>query len=416
LEELTRRAGLSEADRAAVQAVALVLPFRCNTYITEELIDWVAAPNDPIYRLTFPQPDMLPADDLTHLTGLLSDGVSPQRLQSAVEQIRARLNPHPAGQQGLNVPVLHGRPLRGLQHKYRETVLFFPRQGQTCHAYCTYCFRWAQFVGDPALKIASSEVDDLVEYLRVHPEVSDVILTGGDPMTMSSALLRRYMEPLLELDQLDTIRIGTKALAYWPHRFTRSPDAGPTLRLFEQVRAAGKHLAVMAHYTHPRELLTGAAAAAIGRLRDTGVQLRTQAPLIRTINDQPGIWADMWRQQVRHGMVPYYMFVERDTGPHDYFAVPLVRAHDIFTAAYRETSGMARTVRGPSMSTTHGKITIDGTPTLNGTRLIALRYLQARDPAHVNQPFYAHYNPDATWIDDLTPAGGPFPGEPLTTH
>ena len=80
-----------------------------------------------------------------------------------------RLNPHPAGQLLLNAPSLHGRPLPGLQHKYPETVLFFPRQGQTCHAYCTYCFRWAQFVDEPELKMATDDIGTLVAYLGEHP-------------------------------------------------------------------------------------------------------------------------------------------------------------------------------------------------------------------------------------------------------
>ena len=101
--------------------------------------------------------------------------------------------PHPAGQLLLNAPSLHGRPLPGLQHKYPETVLFFPRQGQTCHAYCTYCFRWAQFIGEPDLKMASDDIGSLRAYLERHPTVTSILLTGGDPMI--------------------------KSLAYWPGRF-----------------------------------------------------------------------------------------------------------------------------------------------------------------------------------------------------
>ncbi|NIP15323.1 MAG: lysine 2,3-aminomutase, partial [Pseudomonadales bacterium] len=69
-----------------------------------------------------------------------------------------------------------------MQHKYRETVLFFPAAGQTCHAYCTYCFRWAQFVGIDELKFASRQADSLVAYLERHPEVTSVLITGGDPL------------------------------------------------------------------------------------------------------------------------------------------------------------------------------------------------------------------------------------------
>ena len=183
-----------------------------------------------------------------------------------------RLNPHPAGQLALNTPELASGPLRGLQHKYPETVLFFPRQGQTCHAYCTYCFRWAQFVDEPDLKMATDDIASLVAYLREHSEVTSVLITGGDPMIMGEPVLRRYIEPLLDpaLEQLESIRIGTKSLAYWPQRFVSDPDAAATLRLFEQVQASGRTLALMAHFSHPRELEPPLVAEAVRRIRDTG--------------------------------------------------------------------------------------------------------------------------------------------------
>src|ERR1700685_4217905 len=132
LDMLTERAGLPAGTRVGVRAVATVLPFRTNTYVTEQLIDWDNAPDDPIYRLVFPQPDMLPAGDVRHLADLISGGAPDAELRAAAHAIRMRLNPHPGGQLLLNAPTLHGRPLSGLQHKYPETVLFFPKQGQTC--------------------------------------------------------------------------------------------------------------------------------------------------------------------------------------------------------------------------------------------------------------------------------------------
>src|SRR5271169_6745989 len=226
LDMLVQRAGLPPEQRLAVRAVATVLPFRTNSYVVENLIDWDAAPDDPIYRLVFPQPDMLPAADVQRLADMIGGGAPEAGLRAAAHEIRMRLNPHPAGQLHLNAPSLHGRPLPGLQHKYPETVLFFPRQGQTCHAYCTYCFRWAQFVDEPDLKMATDDIETLVAYLGEHPEVTSVLITGGDPMIMGEPVLRRYIEPLLDprLDHLETIRIGTKSLSYWPQRYVTDPD------------------------------------------------------------------------------------------------------------------------------------------------------------------------------------------------
>ncbi|GAA3151895.1 KamA family radical SAM protein [Planomonospora alba] len=404
LDELTARAGLGPAERLAARAVATVLPFRTNEYVVEHLIDWSAAPDDPIYRLVFPQPDMLPADDVARLSDLIARDAPKAELQAAAGAVRRRLNPHPAGQLELNVPRVDGAPIPGIQHKYPETVLFFPKQGQTCHAYCTYCFRWAQFIGEPDLKFASDDAAALVAYLRAHPEVTSVLLTGGDPMIMGEPVLRRYLEPLLELEQLESVRIGSKSLAYWPQRFVTDPDADATLRLFEQVTAAGKNLAFMAHFTHPREMEPALVRDAAARIASTGAVIRTQAPLIRGINDAPQTWARMWRGQLALGMVPYYMFVERDTGPRDYFAVPLARAHEVFRDAYAAVSGLCRTVRGPSMSATPGKVCVDGVAEIGGRKVFVLHFIQARDPGLVGRPFFAEYDERALWLTDLRPA------------
>jgi L-lysine 2,3-aminomutase len=406
LDQLTARAGLGEADRLAVRAVATVLPFRTNDYVLESLIDWSAAPEDPIYRLVFPQADMLPPEDVEPIAAMLARGASEREIQAAAHAVRMRLNPHPAGQLALNVPDFSDEPLPGVQHKYPETILVFPKQGQTCHAYCTYCFRWAQFVGEPDLKMATDDTSRVSAYLRSRPEVTSILLTGGDPMIMGANVLRRYIEPLLDpsLEHIESIRIGTKSLAYWPQRFLTDPDADDTLRLFEEVDAAGKSLSLMAHFSHPRELEPTPVARAINRIRSTGAVIRTQAPLIRTINDDPACWSQLWRTQLRLGMVPYYMFIERDTGPQGYFAVPLAQAAEIFRDAYASVSGLCRTVRGPSMSATPGKVCVDGITEIAGQRVFVLHMIQARDPSLVGRPFFAHFDPDAVWISDLEPA------------
>ena len=406
LDALTARAGLDASERLAVRAVATVLPFRTNAYVAEELIDWDAAPDDPIYRLVFPQADMLPEADVRRLGGLLARGAPDDEVRATAHQIRMRLNPHPAGQLALNIPDLDDGPVPGIQHKYPETVLVFPKQGQTCHAYCTYCFRWAQFVDEPELKIATADVGRVIAYLREHTEITSVLITGGDPMIMGAGVLRRYIEPLLDpgLGHIESIRIGSKSLAYWPQRFVSDPDADDTLRLFEEVADSGRTLAFMSHFSHPRELEPGLVADAVRRIRAAGAVIRTQAPLIRSINDDPASWAGMWRTQTQMGMIPYYMFIERDTGPQDYFAVPLARACEIFQDAYRGVSGLCRTVRGPSMSATPGKVCVDGVVEVGGEKVFALHMIQARDPGLVGQPFFARFDPGAVWLSDLAPA------------
>jgi len=399
---------LSEAERNAMKAVAAVLPFRVNNYVLEDLIDWCEIPHDPIYQMTFPQPAMLEPQDFSLMYALVNGGAPPHEINEASRQVQQRLNPHPSGQLDMNVPRLDGRSMPGMQHKYRETLLFFPAPGQTCHAYCTYCFRWAQFVGIEELKFADLESTNLVDYVRRHRELKSVLFTGGDPMIMKTSVLRRYVEPLLdpELEHLETIRFGTKAPAYWPYRFTTDPDSDDLLRLFETIRRTGRHVALMAHISHPRELETSEARKALRRIQNAGAVIRCQAPLIKHVNDSADTWAELWRHEVRHGAVPYYMFVERDTGPKRYFEVPLARALEIFNGAYTQLSGLGRTVRGPSMSATPGKVLIDGRATIAGEDVFVLKFIQARDPEWVGRPFFARFDPHATWLDDLKPAFG----------
>ncbi|MEU3572902.1 lysine 2,3-aminomutase [Kitasatospora sp. NPDC036755] len=401
IAEIAAKYGLSPEIREALDIASLVLPFRVNDYVLQQLIDWSAIPEDPIFQLVFPQRGMLRAEDERRLAELSRDKADAPLLRAEVQRIRDALNPHPSGQKQLNVPREHGEEIPGLQHKYRETVLYFPSQGQTCHSYCTYCFRWAQFVGDADLKFAAPSPEGLVRYLGGHPEVSDVLVTGGDPMVMSTERLRSHLEPLLGLESVRTIRIGTKSVAYWPYRFLTDPDADELLRLFERIVAGGRNVAVMAHFSHPRELENDVARRAIARIRSTGALVYGQAPLIAKVNDSAAVWARMWRAELAAGIVPYYLFVERDTGPYDYFKVPLTRALEIFQGAYRDLPGLARTVRGPIMSATPGKIVVDGVEEGPDGRFFRLRMLQARDASLVGRPFRTRYDEDAAWIDGL---------------
>lgn len=225
---------------------------------------------------------------------------------------------------------------------------------------------------------------------------------------MKTRALASYIGPLLEANirHLRTIRIGSKALSYWPYRFLTDPDADELLALFRRVIRSGKHLTIMAHFNHPRELKTEAVRKAIARIRETGAQIRTQSPLLAHINDRPRLWAEMWKEQVKLGCIPYYMFVVRDTGAQHYFGVPLVRAWQIFREAYQSVSGVARTVRGPSMSAHPGKVQVLGVSEVKGEEVLVLRMLQGRNHDWVSRPFFAEYDEEAIWLDDLKPAFG----------
>jgi KamA family protein len=400
LESLGRRFGLSDALVARMTTIAQVLPFRVNEYVLSQLIDWDNIPADPIFQLVFPQPGMIEEADEAIIRDLTTQGRVGER-DRFIRLLRKRLNPHPGGQLTLNIPAVDMHPLRGVQHKYAQTVLYFPSNGQTCHAYCTYCFRWAQFVGDRDLRFAASDSEELADYLVNHPEVSDVLITGGDPMIMKTRTLRRHIEPLLGVESLRTVRIGTKALAYWPQRFVDDDDSDDLLRLLDEIADTGRLVAVMAHFSHPREIQTDLTLNAIQRLRAAGAQVYCQAPLVAHVNDSAEVLAELWRAELAAGCVPYYLFVERDTGPSEYFKVPLWRTSELFNRAYRTLPGLARTVRGPSMSTTPGKIVIDDAGRPGDEKVFQLRFVQARNASLVRRPFTARYAESASWANEL---------------
>lgn len=391
-----------------MEVVGHVFPLKSNNYVVEELIDWERVPLDPIFVLTFPQKEMLSFFHFEQMATALRRGSNKQEIQDTSDKIRMKLNPHPAGQIEQNVPSLNGKKLKGVQHKYSETVLFFPCQGQTCYAYCSFCFRWPQFVWSNDFKFAEKDTEQLIKFIHNHPKITALLITGGDPLFMNAANLAAYIKAVLNAapPNLNTIRIGTKVLGYWPYRFLTDSDADELLAIFKEVTCAGKHLAIMAHFNHPRELKTNAVKEAISRIFETGAQIRTQSPLLAHINNDPEIWSEMWNEQVKLGCIPYYMFLVRDTGAQHYFGVSLAQAIDIYQKAYQNVSGLSRTVRGPIMSCNPGKIQLLGVNEIYGEKVFVLQFLQGRNPDWVRRPFFAKYDGKALWFDELKPAFG----------
>lgn len=398
---------VSESIKHDIEVVGRVLPFKTNNYVVNELIDWNNVESDPIFTLNFPRRKMLSKRNYDTIAKLLEMNAPKEEMDKAVMKIRLSLNPNPAGQE-CNVPYLGDIKLKGIQHKYPETVLFFPSQGQTCHAYCTFCFRWPQFSGMQGLKFAMRESDLLFNYLKIHKGVTDLLLTGGDPMVMNVHILESYLLPLLEpeFDHIQSIRIGSKSLTYWPYRYLTDEDSERVIELFRRIVSAGKNLSFQAHFNHPRELSTPMVREAIAKIRQTGAQIRAQSPLLKNINDKSELWSEMWRKEVDLGIIPYYMFVARDTGSKDYFEIPLEKCWNIFRHAYRNVSGLCRTVRGPSMSDHAGKIQILGVAEVRGEKVFVLRFIQGRNPKWVDIPFFAQFDPQATWFSQLKPAFG----------
>jgi len=403
--EIPQMKYLSEEQKFDIEVVGHVLPFKTNNYVVDELINWDNFKKDPCFILTFPQKKMLSEERYNRMANAIKSGKEKMELIRLANEIRLELNPDPADQSN-NVPVLNGQKLTGVQHKYKETMLFFPSQGQTCHAYCTFCFRWPQFSGIRKLRFAMNQGNLVAEYLKANPQITDILFTGGDPMTMKTEVFESYIDTLLESDipNLQTIRIGTKTLTYWPYRYTTDKDADDLIRVFKKITDRGINLSIMAHLNHINEMSTEAMKEATDRILKTGAQIRTQSPIMKNLNDDADMWAKMWRKQVNMGMIPYYMFIARDTGAQEYFAISLDRAWEIFKKAYSKVSGICRTVRGPSMSACPGKVRIEGVSEINGEKVYVLSFIQAKNPDIVGVPFFAKYDPNARWLDELKPA------------
>lgn len=408
LNEIPQLKRLSKKQKLEIEVAARVIPFKTNNYIVDNLIRWSNYKNDPIFILNFPTKDLLKNGQFEKIASLIKKGANKGEITKAIHKIWLQLNPHPGDQLKYNVPELNKVKLKGIQHKYNETLLFFPTQGQTCHAYCTFCFRWPQFTNRPELKFAMNQTDMLIKYLKKNKQITDILITGGDPMIMSANRLGKYINAILgaDLSHLTTIRIGSKALSYWPYRFISDPDSKDLLNIFKKVIKSGKHLAFMANFNHPSELSTEAVKQATGNILKTGAQIRSQSPILNNINANPDVWNQLWKEQVKLGIIPYYMFMPRDTGAQHYFAVPLVKAWEVFKNAYANTSGLCRTVRGPIMSASPGKIQITGVTEIFDEKVMVLLFLQARDTEWIRKPFLAKYNEDALWLNDLKPAFG----------
>ncbi len=392
--------------RREIDVVSRVIPFKTNNYVVDYLIDWENYADDPIYILNFPNRRMLTENQYGRVEHAMSGDYSDQEIIAVINQVRLEMNPHPAKQQS-NIPVLDGEKLAGAQHKYRDVILFFPSQGQTCHAHCTFCFRWPQFVKDLDLKFSMREIDRVIEYIRRNGEIREILFTGGDPMVMSPAELSRYVDAILaaKIPHLRNIRFGSKSLAYWPFTFLSefNEEAEDMLGILRRIVENGMHVSFMAHFNHPNELETTVVRRAVAAIRASGVEIRTQSPILNNINAGADIWAGMWQTQVELGMIPYYMFVERETGPYQYFSLPLARVYEMFTEAVRESGSFAKTVTGPVMSAAQGKVQIIGIVRNPATaeRYFMMQYVRHRDYLRTFRPFFTEYKEDATWIDQL---------------
>jgi len=371
-------ANLPIEAKVEFDVLSSVFHFKVNTYVLENLIDWKNVPNDPMYKLVFPRKEMLSTFDYEFLKTLFNEGLNTNELNLFVQRVRKKMLPE-VKHSPTSIPQINGEPIIGMYRNFETIISLFPDpMVKTCHSYCSYCFRWIMFNNKEAQQNSSYQDPFApVAYLKEHPEIKDVLFTGADPLVLKAATLKKYIDPILEIESVEVIRISSKSLAWWPYRFTTDTDAAALLELFEYIQSKGKHLNFCAHFTHPKELETNVVKEAIKRIRNTGTVIRCQGPLVKDINDTPEAWSTLWTQQISLGMIPYYMFIEADHNIENCFRIPLAKALNIFQEAQKRTTGLARTVRGPVFMNDLNRVLLDGTTTIGDKKFFVLKSLQS---------------------------------------
>lgn len=387
------------AEQHIFDVLSEVFHFKTNSYVLENLIDWEKLPDDPIYRLNFPNPKMLGPQTYQQLLE------AHEKNNKQVAQVLRQFKAADVKMQSTLVPTFLGKPIPGAYRPFPNLLFLFPApMVKTCHAYCSYCFRWKQFVDHNLQTNQSysySNPNDPVAYLLSHPEITDILFTGADPLVLPSSTIEAYVTPTLAVDSVETIQFSSKALAWWPYRFTTDKDAGNLLRLFEHIVDQGKHLSFVAHFTHVRELENDAVVKAIHSIQNTGAVIRCQGPIAEGINDHWSDWANLWTRQISLAMIPTYMYMESDHNREAHFRTSLAKALRVFQMAQQQTSGLTRTVRGPVFMNDIHRVLLDGIVEVDQQKYFVLKCIQSPYPESEGKVKLIPYDEHTSSAGDL---------------
>ena len=285
---------IPESEREKLKKVSERYVFRANDYYLS-LINW-DDPNDPIRRLIIP--DERELNDWGKLDA--SNEIS-------------------------------NTPVHGVQHKYGTTVLLLVNE--VCGAYCRYCFRKRLFMNDN--DEVTYDIAPGIEYIKEHPEVDNVLLTGGDPLILQTPKLKAIFESLRAIDHVKIIRLGTKMPAFNPFRFINDPEL---LSLIKEYSTPDCRIHFMCHFDHPVEL-TEECREGIRLIQEAGAICVNQNPIIRGISDDPEVMSTLWNELSYMGVSQYYVFQGRPTVGNEPYEVPIVEAYYKIEAAKKKTSG-----------------------------------------------------------------------------
>ncbi|WFN34391.1 KamA family radical SAM protein [Methanogenium sp. S4BF] len=347
---LAKVPGLSAAEKQALAKVQDKFAFRSNEYYLS-LIDW-SDPHDPIRRIVIPDPAELEE------WGTLD----------ASEESQYIVAP-------------------GMEHKYEQTALVLV--SDMCAGFCRYCFRKRLFM-DTNREVVRDISKDL-SYIASHPEITNVLLSGGDTLFLSTKQLENIIRQFREIDHVRIIRIGTKVPAYNPYRILNDPQLPDVIRKYGTDE---KKIYIITQFNHPREL-TKPAIRGINILQDAGAVFANQTPILRGINDDPDVVAELHRNLSFVGIAPYYVFQCRPTLGNRHFVVPVEEAYFILEKAKMNCSGLAKRFTF-AMSHVCGKIAVVG---VDDERTY-MKYHQAASWDDIGKCMSFNRTPGALWFDD----------------
>ncbi len=340
---------LSEEEAQVMNKISEEYPMFTNSYYLS-LVD-PADPNDPIRKMSIPSAWELEVGGDEDTSGEGSNTVLP-----------------------------------GMQHKYSQTALILSTS--QCSMYCRHCFR-KRMVGLTDDEIAK-HLDEMVQYVQAHPEINNILISGGDAFLNSNERIAEYLEKFSCLPQLDFIRFGTRTPVVLPQRITEDPELLNILAHYSEK----KQLYVVTQFNHPREV-TPEAIAAVKTLMKLGIVVKNQTVLLKEINDDPAVLGELLSRLSACGVVPYYVFQCRPVrGVLNHFQVPFERGFEIVDQARSMQNGQGKCIRY-AMSHPTGKIEIIGKAP-NGQ--MVFKYHQAKHAEDANRIFLADVTPDQGWL------------------
>lgn len=219
-------------------------------------------------------------------------------------------------------------PIKCLVHRYSDRALLVSTT--TCAMYCRYCTR-KRTVGIKEHSLTTDELIDIINYLKQHPEVSDVIVSGGDPFTLETSKLERIIKSIRSVETVDIIRIGTKTPVVMPQRIT--DELVVMLKKYQPIF-------VNTHFNHPNEV-TKEASEACQKLVDGGIPVGNQSVLLKGVNDNKLIQEALCRKLIKIRVRPYYLFQCDLVNGVEHFRTRISRGIEIMDHLRGRLSGLA---------------------------------------------------------------------------